>query len=172
MDQCRPYHIPTGQLCFPHNCFTQAMHNKDHAYELLNLSVVVGSLGIGKLSPFFEYGNRSHSVVKDFLDSNADPEVTKWDAHVWLESEAGDVYDIFTPYMRWVSDQRNTPNCRVRLPANSVIEHKSKTQLRKMGLHYVQAPEIVQKVILAKMTRDLGQNVETLRKMVAGGALV
>ena len=164
-----PYHLPTGQLCFPHQCFVQATHNKDHVYKRLNLRVVVGSLGIGRHSPFFEYGGPSCTVVKDFVSSTADPEATLWDAHVWLESEAGEVYDIFTPHMNFVSDQRNPPHDRVGLAVDSVIERKSKSELEEVGLHYVPAPVVVQRVILTKMKRDFGATVTMLREMIALG---
>lgn len=72
------------------SCFTNAVYNKHNAYTSKNLTLAIGSLGIG-VKPFWQYGYDKYKELKDFARPN------QFDAHAWLEDENGNVYDYVYP---------------------------------------------------------------------------
>jgi hypothetical protein len=143
-------------------CGVQATYNKAHAYQHLHLRVVVGSLGIGKQNPFFEYGDRHYQHISQFFR----PALSSFegsfgnlfeglfggsDMHVWLEDRDGKVFDIVEQNMILVAQWRKLS---VSVKAGDIVEGVTKEELRRKGLHYVPAN--------ARILDELGR-VRTLR---------
>ena len=125
-------------------CNTQARFNLAHAYKD-NLTRTAGSLGIGQVVPWFEYGGAACATVADFLALPVTGKDTI-DAHVWLEDGTGRVWDVVTPHMVFVALSRGKG---LGYDAMHIIEGETKAALARRGLVYVTAsePELLVRVI-------------------------
>ena len=95
-----------------------AIFNQALAYKELNLSLVIGSFGVGKgQNPLFLFGDRNYKRVKEFVTDNGD-------FHAWLEDSEQRVYDIYYPhyYIDAFDRHPSPPSYQVK----TVIEGKSK----------------------------------------------
>lgn len=136
--QVFPSEVVDGRvLCIADACVRQAWYNSEHVYKSLNLKVVAGSLGIGIHQPFYEYGGLDYTTLDDFKNS---PYTKKnifgyrsWDAHVWLEDDAGNVYDVITDYMILVAKIMSKD---IKLDQATLIEKRRPRYLKRLGFRY------------------------------------
>ncbi len=136
----------------PGACMNQARFNREHAYKDLDLRIVVGSLGIGvNKKVFYEYGSVDWKSTDQFKAIRDTYGRQLWDAHFWLESYDGHVYDIVTPNIKQVAMLRGLD---MRFKTDTIIEGRSKKRLSKQGLHYIPAPIEVQQEILEIAVHD------------------
>jgi len=139
------YKVREGLYVQDNCCLVYNTVNAMLGWKNLKLKLVAGSLGIGTTKPFFEYGGLAWKKFSNFSKAGG-----RVDAHVWLEDEFGNVYDVVTQHIAWVAVVRGK---KISLRPRDIIEGKSKEELRKLGLHYVRAEELVGKLIIKKMTR-------------------
>lgn len=139
-------------VCAEGRCWQQARFNQAHAYRHIGLKLVVGSLGMGKTSPFFEFGGDTWSTVKSFKKEAPDLfGRTQWDVHVWLENDEGAVYDVVSWHVVGAAMKRRKV---VEFTLGQIIEGSTKAALVARGLVYVAAPELVQRVILHALEKQ------------------
>lgn len=133
-------------------CLFSAWYNQAHAYKDLSLTIVHGSLGFGMGdTPFFEYGGKDRTVVKDFVNTlfvrNGPP---TFDMHTWLEDDQGNVYDVVQSEWDMIS---NWNGQQINVQPWQAIQGMTKADLQKVGLHYVGAPPATQIVLESMMQR-------------------
>lgn len=111
-----------------HNKAYQAFMNQQVHQRLHHehLKVVVGSLGIGVNSPYFEFG-LPFGVSVQAIEKTSD-------YHVWLEDDQGNVLDFTTESMVQVAKSRGKI---IHFDKNELIFLQSKASLKNQGLHYV-----------------------------------
>jgi hypothetical protein len=154
-------------VCAEGRCWQQAKFNKEHAYRQLGLKFVVGSLGMGKTSPFFEFGGEAWDKVKTFKKTAPDMfGRTQWDVHVWLENDAGGIYDVVSWHVIGAAAQRSKV---VDFSPGHVIEGLTRDALAARGLVYVAAPELVQRVILHALEKEWSPEYDFLVVPIAFG---
>jgi hypothetical protein len=139
-------------------CWQQAVFNLEHAYKDQNLKLVLGSLGIGKRDPWFEFGGENWDRVAQFKKQSGDLFGRRqWDVHVWLENEDGKIFDVISQHVVQVARIRRK---KVDCVAGQVIDGVSREVMADKGLTYVDAPEVVQRVILAALDKDWRSEVD------------
>lgn len=156
----------TPILYVPRGCNMHARFNRAHYYEDQNLRLVAGSIAIGASdNPVFEYGHANFKTIADFRS-------VKWpralDAHMWLENEAGGVYDVVDPHCVQGARLHSQP---FHLAPLEVLEGRSKEELRSLGLHYIPAPQQTQELLLRVFDRLSAGNYEkhlTAFRMLTG----
>jgi len=150
------------------HCFTQSIYNLENGYSDRNLKIVVGSLGIGIKTPFYEHGGLDRKTVSQFLrpyiPSSFRGTVKRntfsgSDIHVWLETCDGGVYDIVDPLWLNVAFVRGLD---LHVDLRQILENKDKDDLRKIGLHYYPAPEALQLEIIKAMKTRYGHKLELI----------
>jgi hypothetical protein len=158
-----------GVLSIPDSCSMQAFFNKTHVYRDLDLRIVVGSLGIGKKDPWFEYGSKDFKTVKDFMTSKFTKKNgggnTQVDMHCWLEDSKGSVYDTVTSQVS--VNVKIVHKKTTKYKTNDVIEAVSKEELALKGLHYVPSDPMCSAVLIKMIQseRELAYREENMRAM-------
>lgn len=152
------------------NCYLQALANKAYAYDPtgLKLQLVAGSLGMRTpAGEFGIFGSMAAQTLPDYLDpKDLTPEQQRAmaqepdesiDAHVWLESPSGDVYDVVTPVVAALGKMR----CRVfGFGPMEAVEGVSKAALKRRGLIYRPAPKPALEQLLALFKERFGEACE------------
>ena len=130
--------LPTGQ----NNCILSAIFNQQRIYNKQKLHLKCGSFGLGGLkdqSIWWEWGNPDWTTAEQFTEKQSPGKI---DAHVWLEDENGNIWDVWDPQLWGYFDLRRLPTLvRVKLgakrPKNSVvIEGWSYSKCAQLGFHY------------------------------------
>jgi hypothetical protein len=112
------------------NCFLDVYFNLIHLSHI-KLHIVVGSLGIGcGNTPFYEYGG----IGSEWDDIKKISPIDKFDCHVWLEDDEGNIYDAIRQNFLFVA-KFWSKQITFKTPV-SIIK-QSKESLKKRGLHYV-----------------------------------
>jgi hypothetical protein len=114
--------------------------------------MVYGSIG---MNDWFEYGGKDWKL-KDFKKKQ---EGWRWDAHAWLEDKDGNVYDYaFDWYNEVAKIQTKRP-----LKITGLIEGMSKSELKSLGLTYVEASKDVALAIFLSQKDTISNIVNDLK---------
>jgi hypothetical protein len=141
-------------LCIPYNCMLNAMYNQQNIYKEKQLKVVYGSLGVGIDTPFYDFGDPTWTKFSQFQKGKHN-----FDAHAWLEDEKGNIYDMTTPYLLTVA---KVHRLNIQFQAHEAIVCKSLEECRKIGLHYVAAPVLIQQLIHASYSRSYKEVLDSI----------
>ena len=117
-------------------------------------SLVVGSLGIGTRAPFWELGGPEYQSLQQFL--RPIPRATTSDAYMWVQDEAGRIYDVVNQYKIDVANLRGKV-IRIRRP--QMLHGVSYAEAKRMGFHYRPAPAHIQQPLKEAMMRDSDRNI-------------
>lgn len=141
----RGYRYDRGVVWTNNQCFYTSLFNNTHAFARFQLHLVYGSLGVGKRSPFFEFGGADFNTLNDFMSSGATnvdrAGRVSLDAHVWLEDNNGKIYDVCTDHMRRVCEIRRLDPIQSNI---TIITGVEKSRLQGAGIWHVAAPSSVQ----------------------------
>lgn len=140
------------------NCFFNAVQNLRDMEKVAGteLALVAGSLGLCSPSPcWYEWGGDGptpHQTVARFVKC---PITGMQDAHFWLESRDGIVYDVLDAYLMEVVAPFHGKKVDTSGFAHGVLVRGSKEELEKIGLKYVPATELVQTCLInVRMRRN------------------
>ena len=123
------------------NCFANAYINQRNYYKDRKLKLVFGSLAF---NGWWEYGNAAWTYSDFAAKHSAGTYI--WDAHAWLEDDAGNIYDFIFPWYNQVA----IINTGRPLPKqSSLMEGVSPAEVRARGLTYKAADAFTQERILA-----------------------
>lgn len=149
-----PYDPTKNELCRkPNSCFVNAFNNQQVYWERHDLTMVLGSLGVGIMGDekkdtdvWWEFGSKHFTRAKQFT-----PRSGSIDAHVWLEDAKGNIYDFVPHNLIWIAGFRGVA---IDFKQDEIFEGVSKDQLAKKGLHYLSASAEIQQVLLKKWVKS------------------
>jgi hypothetical protein len=137
------------------DCFSNCLYNiqilrQDKRFT--NVKIVVGSLGIGVVGPFFEYGHRYERKFRDYLNPFG-----SLDAHFWIQctekkSRQTLIFDNF--YDQYYCMVAETRGKRLTISGEQIF-FKTYDELKSLGLHYVPIKNELLKTLLFAKARQL-----------------
>ena len=139
-DACREYlaHLKEAELVHLSNkCVYIALWFQSHYPEL---SIKVGSLGLGTKNIWWEWGGPHYKTVTDFKGLGG-----RLDGHVWAEDSTGCVYSTIDETMLIIAKHHGK---KVGVKSPRLIKGISKTALSASGLNYVEAPASIHNELL------------------------
>ena len=135
--------------------------------------LVVGSLGIGKREPFWEWGGPDYASLEQYI--NCEGTVTTvfhdglgnlsaltqnviipCDAYMWVEDDAGLIYDVISRDKIHVAKTF----CKlIDIHRPRMLRGVSYSKAKAMGFHYLPAPAEVQALLTNVMMRDSDSHI-------------
>ena len=130
--------------------------------------LVVGSLGIGKRQPFWEWGGPKYTSLDHFLrfegtltmllqdaSSNnirvmTENVVIPCDAYMWVEDDAGRIYDVIS--CDKIAVAKNLRKS-IGIQRPRMLHGLSYSEAQALGFHYLPAPAEVQPLLIDVMMR-------------------
>ena len=112
-------------------------------------NLVVGSLGIGTQAPFWEWGGPEYQSLEQFLQPIQGDSAC--DAYMWVQDEAGLIYDVVNQYKIDVADIQSKV-ILTRLP--QMLHGVSYAEAERLGFHYLPAAADLQIPLKDAMMRD------------------
>ena len=119
-------------------------------YEIgVRAHLVVGSLGIGQRAPFWEWGGPEYQSLEQFLRPVQG--VSTSDAYMWVQDEAGLIYDLVNQYK---IDVAAVHGKILRTSRPQMLRGVSNAKAKRLGFHYLPAPAEVQESLKDAMMRE------------------
>ncbi len=127
-------------------------------------TIVVGSLGIGIGKPFWEWGGPQHRKLEDFLNAavtvfapgSKETLTIPCDGYMWVEDEAGLLYDVVNRYKFSVAKVHSK---RLGVTAPRTLYGVTARQAAELGFHYLPAPATVQKQLTEALLQYADNNL-------------
>lgn len=138
-------HFRCGGLVYTTQPFLDAFYNRKHMYKSLNLSVVVGSLGVKDQNGqpvWWEHGDASWTTLKQFRSNR-----TLFDAYFWLEDGTGRIYDVLRPGLLGTMLMIGISVPNETFPR--LVSGLTRDEMEAQGFLYVPAPKDTQNLILS-----------------------
>jgi hypothetical protein len=150
----RPGNVLTGSRQ-PYR-IAAACVNQRFAYKSLNLKLVAGSMATGHgANLVYHYGRRGAKTYEDFQPSQSNRNhvrlgqalLVEWD--VWLEDDRGRIWSSYYPAESvQISYSGRASQYRPKLREGSLIEGKTREELKKLHVHFIAANYLAQVPLL------------------------
>lgn len=134
-----------GILHIPQHPYICCVYNQQGPWAAHRLHLVCGSLGLGLgHSPWYAFGNPGYTTYQDFMAGHP----VAWNWHVWLENEAGRIWDICEPIWHDLAAAHGHRILLGDTAEAAVIDGETLDDLEAKGLHYKPAHPAIQHTLL------------------------